>query len=213
MNVAGWCKPQAAGKLRPQVADNVAEKIAGDDDVELARIADNLHRQGVDIQMAGVDVRVLLADFLEDSLPEVVCKGHGIGFVAHAHALQAIPTRVFERVADDALDPFAGVHVLLNGNLVGGAFLKEPANAHVQPFRVLSDDHQANVFFGAIAQWRQPVVEQFNRSSVDVKIKLEAQAQKDIGGMLIGGDARVAQRAKENGVKLVAQHLNRTLRQ
>src|SRR5260370_3618486 len=130
MNVAGWRKPQAAGKLRPQVADNVAEKIARDDDVELSRIADNLHRQGVDIQMAGVDVRVLVANLFEDSLPEVVRKGHGIGFVAHAHALQAVPARVFERVADDALDPFARVHVLLNFNLGWKALLEEPANTH-----------------------------------------------------------------------------------
>jgi len=55
-----------------------------------------------------------------------VGKVHGIGFVAHAHALQAVPPDVFEGVANDALDAFAGVHVLLDGDLVAVPFLKNP---------------------------------------------------------------------------------------
>jgi len=47
--------PSPPGKLCAQVADDIPEKIAGDDDVELTRVADNLHRQRVDIQMAGID--------------------------------------------------------------------------------------------------------------------------------------------------------------
>src|SRR3989454_11361565 len=88
---------QAAGELRAQVADNVAEKIAGHDDVELARVTHNFHRQGVDIQMAGVDVRVFLTEFFENSLPDVVRKSHGIGLVAHAETLQAILAGAYER--------------------------------------------------------------------------------------------------------------------
>src|SRR2546426_3314115 len=166
---------QAAGELRAQVADNVAEKIAGHDDVELARVTHNFHRQGVDIQMAGVDVRVFLTEFFENSLPEVVREGHGIGFVAHADRLQAILAGIFERVTNDALDPFAGVDVLLNGNLVRSAFLEKPANTHVKALGVLAEDHQANIFFSAIAQGRQPVVEQFDGPSVNVQVELEAQ--------------------------------------
>src|SRR5713226_1247283 len=205
MNVSGRRKPQAAGKLRAQVADDVAEKIAGYDDVELARVADDLHRQRVDIQVAGVDVRVFHANFFEHPLPEVVRKGHGIGFVAHADTLQALLAGVSERVADDALHALAGVHVLLNGNLVRRALLEEPPHAHIKAFGVLAEDQQANVFFRAIAQRRKPVVEQFDRSGVDVQVKLEAQPQQNVRSMLIRRHTRIPERAKENGVKLIAK--------
>src|SRR5216683_6621601 len=208
MNVSGRRQAQAARNLRAQVADDVAEKIAGDDDVELAWVADDLHRQRVDIQVARIDVRVFLADFLEDSLPEVMRKGHGVGLVAHADALVAVQASVFESVADNALDAFAGVHVLLNGDFVRRAFLEEPANSDVEALGVLAKDHQANVFFGPVAQRSEPVVEEFDGSGVDIEIELEAKTQQDVGGMLIRRHARVAERAKQNGVKLVAQHFD-----
>src|SRR5216683_7119958 len=213
MNVSGRRQTQAAGELRAQIADDVAEKIAGDDDVELAWVADDLHRQRVDIQVARIDVRVFLADFLEDPLPEVVRKSHSVGLVAHADALVAVQASVFESVADNALDAFAGVHVLLNGDFVRRAFLEEPANSDVETLGVLAKDHQANVFFGPVAQRSEPVVEEFHWASVDVEIELEAQPQQNIGGMLIRWNAGIAQCPEENGVKLVAQHLDGARRQ
>src|ERR1700674_3037802 len=213
MNVPGRREAQAAGELRAQVADNVAKKIAGDDDVKLARVADKLHRQRIDIQVAGIDVRVFLPDLLKNPLPEIVRKGHGVGFVAHTDALQAVQARVFERIADDALHAFAGVHVFLNGDLVRCVLLKEPSDAHVEAGVVLSELHEANVFFGPIAQRSEPVVEQLDGSGVDVEIELEAQPQKDIGSMLIRRDARITERAKENGIKFIAQHFDSARRQ
>src|ERR1700756_2689240 len=98
VNVSGWRKSQAAGELRAQVADNVSKEIAGDDHVELSRVADNLHCQRVDIQVAGVDVRIFLPDLLENPLPEVVRERHGVGFVAHADAFESILPGMFKRV-------------------------------------------------------------------------------------------------------------------
>ena len=140
-------------------------------------------------------------------------KGHGVRFVAHAHALQPILTGIFERVTDDALDAFAGIHVLLNGDFVRCAFLEEAPDSHIEAFGVLAEDHQADVFLGAVAQRRKAVVKQFDGSGVDVEVELKAQAQQNVGRMLIGRHARVAQRAEEDGVKLIAQHLDRTRRQ
>src|SRR5215469_533123 len=69
MDVPRRCQAQAASKLCSQVADDVAEEVASDDDVELPRIANYFHRQRVDEKMARLDVLVFLADFLEDALP------------------------------------------------------------------------------------------------------------------------------------------------
>src|SRR5260370_6553940 len=213
MNVSGRRQAQAARNLRAQVADDVADKSAGDDDVELVRVAHDLDRERVDIQVTGINVRVFLADFLEDPLPEVVRKSHGVGFVAHADALVAVQASVFESVADNALDAFAGVHVLLNGDFVRRAFLEEPANSDIEALGVLAEDHQANVFFGTVPQRSEPVVEEFHWASCDVEIELEAKTQQNIGGMLIRWNAGIAQCPEENGVKFVAEHFDRAGRE
>jgi len=60
--------------LRAQVAENVAEQVAGNDHVELPRIPHNLHRQGIDIKVPRLNLPILLSYFLEDPLPQVMRK-------------------------------------------------------------------------------------------------------------------------------------------
>ena len=158
MNVSRRCKAKPACKLRTQVTDDVAEEVAGHDDVELARVAHDFHRQRVNVQVVRIDIRILPADLLKNPLPEVMGESHCVGFVAHADPLQAVLARVFKGKADDALHPFAGVHVFLNGNLVRCIFLEKPTNANVKALRVFAEDHHANVFFGAVAQRREPIL-------------------------------------------------------
>jgi len=86
MDVAGGGEAESTGELGREVADNVAEEIVGDDDVELAGVADEFHGEGVYIKVAGIDVGEFGADGFEDALPEVVGESHGVGFVGHAEA-------------------------------------------------------------------------------------------------------------------------------
>ena len=74
MDVAGRGEGESIGELAGEVADNVAEEIVGDDDVELAGVADEFDGEGVDIEVAGVDVGVLGTDGFEDALSEVAAK-------------------------------------------------------------------------------------------------------------------------------------------
>src|SRR5882672_1351963 len=210
MDVAGGGEAEAAGELCAQVADDVPKEIAGHDDIELPGIADDLHRQRVDVEMTGIDLRVLRADFLEDTLPQVVGKVHSIGLVAHAHALQTVVPGVFEGVANNALDALAGINVFLDGDFVGGALLEESSDAHVEALAALPEDHQPDVFLGAVAQRCQPVVEQFDGPGVDVEVEFETKPQQDIGGVLIRRNARVPERAKKNSVEFIAQHFDGT---
>ena len=69
MDVPRRCQAQPASKLCSQVAEDVAKEVASDNDVELPRIPHHFHRQRVDKEMARLDVRIFLADFLEDALP------------------------------------------------------------------------------------------------------------------------------------------------
>src|SRR5579859_1968101 len=107
MDIPRWRQPQAARKLRSQVTDNVAKQIAGHNYIELAWIANNLHRQRVNEEMPRINIRIFLAYFLEHALPQPMRKRHGVRLVAHAHALQSVLPRVLERITDDALHPFA----------------------------------------------------------------------------------------------------------
>src|SRR5258708_1743146 len=212
MNVARGCEPQAARELRAEVADNVAKQVASHNDVELPGIANHFHRQRIDIKMTRLDLRILLANLLEDPLPQVMGEGHGVGLIAHADTPELVLPGVFKSVADDALNSFAGVHVFLNGDFVGSILFEEAANADVQAFSVLAEDHKAYVVCSAIAERRQSVVEKFHRTGVYEEVQLEAQAQKNVGSVLIGRNARIAKRAKQDGVEFVGQHFDRASR-
>ena len=82
------------GQPRAQVAEDVAEQVVGHDDVETPRISDHFHCHHVNIEMAGLDVGVLARDLAEGALPEIVREAHGVGLVAHAHALLAVALAV-----------------------------------------------------------------------------------------------------------------------
>src|SRR5580698_5658724 len=103
-------------------------------------------------EVARLDRRVFLADFLEDALPEIVSEGHRVVLVAHADALKIAGGGVLEGVADDAFDALAGIHVFLDGDLVGRVLFEEAANADVEAFRVFAKDDELKIFLGAAAQ-------------------------------------------------------------
>src|SRR5258708_6523556 len=203
MNVARGCEPQAARELRAEVADNVAKQVASHNDVEPPGNPAQFHRQRIDIKMTRLDFRILLANLFEYPLPQVMGEGHGVGLIAHADTLELVLPGVLKSVADDALHSFAGVHVFLNGDFVGSILFEEAANADVQAFSVLAEDHKAYIVRRAIAERRQSVVEKFHRTGVDEQVQLKAQAQKNVGSVLIGRNARITKRAEENGIEFV----------
>src|SRR5437899_3457892 len=206
MEIAGGRETESAGELCSEVADDVAEKIAGDDHVKLARIANDLHGQGVDVKVAGVDLRIFLADLLEDALPEVVGEGHGVGFVAHANAPEFVLASVVEGMPDDSLDALAGVDVFLNGNFVGSVFLEEAAHADVKSFGIFAEDDKADVVCRAIAEGREAIMKKFNGAGVDKKVKLEAQTKQDVCRVLVRWNARVAEGAEEDRIEFGGKH-------
>src|SRR6202035_4218187 len=96
--------------------------------------------------MTRFDAGVFLAHLLENALPQVVREGHGIGFIAHAHALRTLALRVFKRKPYDALNAFARVYVFLYSNFVRSALLKKSANPDIQTLGIFTKNHQPNIF-------------------------------------------------------------------
>lgn len=120
---------------------------------------------------------------------------------------------MLEGVADDALDAFAGVDVFLSGDFVGSSLFEEAAGTDVDAFGVFAKDDEANVVADAIFEWSEALVEKLGGAGVHEKIEFEAQAEEDISGMLIGGDARIAESAEEDGVEFVLEHFDGTFRE
>ena len=97
---------------------------------------------------------------------------------------------------------FPGVHFFLDRDLVLGAGLEAPADAHVQPLGVLAEHHEVDVRWGASLQRAQALVEQLHRPVVHVEIQLEAGAEQDVARVPVVGHARVAQGTDEDGIEL-----------
>ena len=205
VDVARRRQAQAALQLRPQIRDDVAEHVAGHDDLELFRAFHHLHGQGIHVQVLLFDIRVLGADLLERAQPEVVPEAQRIALIRHGDFRAPFGLGKLEGVADDALHTLARVHVLLNRHLVGRALLEITAHAHVQAFGVFAEHHEIHVRFGFVLEWTELAVGEFHRSVVDVQIELEAQAQQDVAGVRHVRHARIAQRADVHGVVILAK--------
>ena len=114
--------------------------------------------------------------------------------------------RELERMLHDPVHTLVGVQLFLNRDFVLRARLEASADADVQPFRVLAEHDEVHVRHRPALQGAEPLVEQLDGPVVDVEIELEARAEKNVAGVPVVGNARVAQRADEDGVELVPQH-------
>jgi len=208
MDVAGGGEAESAGEFGGQVADDVAEEIVGDDDVELAGIANEFHGESVDVEVAGFDVGIFGANGFEGALPEIAGEGHGVGFVGHAKTLEFVGAGIVKGEADNALDTFAGIDVLLSSDFLRSSLLEEAAGTDVDAFGIFPKDDEANIVASAIFQRGEALVEQFGGAGVDEEVELEAKTEENVGGVLVGGDAGIAESSKEDGVKFVAKHFD-----
>ena len=83
----GGKHPERTGKHRRLVAQDVAEHVGGDDHVELAGVADELHRAVVDVHVLEIHVRII-APHLGDHIPPEFRGLEDVGLV-HGEQLPA----------------------------------------------------------------------------------------------------------------------------
>ena len=65
---------EAADERGGQIAENVAEEIRADDDIEPLGRTDEGHRQRVDVHLVDFQFRIVFGDFRENAIPE----DHGV---------------------------------------------------------------------------------------------------------------------------------------
>ncbi len=69
MDVAGSGHAEPTLEAGREVRHDVSEHVRGDDHLELPRLADHLKGQVVDVEVPGLDARVLGGHGLEDAQP------------------------------------------------------------------------------------------------------------------------------------------------
>src|SRR5438477_8334494 len=192
----------SADERGAQVGQNMAVQVIGHDDLEALRIAYQLHRQCVHVAVLGVDPSELGGDVPERLLPDLV-SWDGVRLVAHRNAGLAVILRPLEGGADDALHALRGVDFFGDVLVTGNA---PPAEVH--PFRVLAEDHEVDT--AAMApQGGEVGMEQRYRTKVDVEIEAEPESEQDVPCVLVARYPRVADRAQQDGVRVVAQAVER----
>jgi len=124
------------------VGEDVAEEVAGDDDVEVFGVADELHADVVDGVVFALDVGVFgVADFFEGAGPEVVDVGEEGAFSAEGEFAAPVGGGgEVEGVAEAAFDLEAAVDHAFFGDFLGGAFEEGAAGFAVEAAGVLAHD-------------------------------------------------------------------------
>jgi len=196
--------PEASLQGRAEIGDDVAEEVVRDDHVVALGRAHHLQAEGIDVHVTSLDARVLLGHLVEAAAPEAVRVGHRVGLVGHVHALLAVLDGVREGRADDALDALAGVHVLVDRDLVRRALLEVAADVDVDALRVLPEHDHVAVLGSLAAQGHEGVREAHDGAHVAVEVEAEAQPEEDVARVVQARDPGVADRAQEHGVALVA---------
>ena len=154
--------------------------------------------------MLGADPAELGGDALEGLLPDLV-GGYGVRFVAHRDARLAVILRPLEGGADDAL------HALRRVDFFGDVLVAADAPpAEIHPFGVLTEDHEVDT--PAVApQGSEVGVEEGHGTKIDVEIEAEPESQQDVPRVLVARYPRVSDRSQQDGVRVVAQMVERAV--
>ena len=106
----GRQEAERAGQHRGFVAEDVAEHVAGEDHVELARVADDLHRRAIHVHVVEADLRIVGRQARDHLAPELR-RLQDVRLV-HRKEQSAPPAGGLERHPRDALDL---AHVVTQG--------------------------------------------------------------------------------------------------
>src|SRR5208282_6411601 len=212
MNVPASGHTQAALQGGSEIGDDIPEHVVGDDSVELPRVPDHLHAERVHIHVLGLDLRIFAAHLLEHTLPKPAGMGHGVGLVAHEHALAWAAVQfwvafgVFEGIADYPFHAFPRVNVFLHGDLIRRALFEYSSGISVNAFGIFADHNEIDVLRLDAFERAQCRIEQAHRAHVGVQIHLEAHAQQDFFGVNVRGDTRIAEGTYQNRIEIAFQH-------
>src|SRR5581483_42492 len=119
--------------------------------------------------------------------------------------------RQFERKADNALHSLSRVQIFLDSNLVKRPLLENSTKVAVHAFRILTNNDEINILGLDCFKRAKRRVEQTDGAHVRVQIHPEPHSQQNFFGVNVIGDAGIAKRTDQNGVK-VSRQLDKSIR-
>lgn len=154
VDIAAGSEAHAADDDRADIGEDVAEKIAGDDDVERFGTADELHRGAVDEERFRFDLRVVFGDLGEDFVPEDHAVTLGVAFGDGGDLLAGAFHRTFEGGANDPFTTMTGEDGRLDRDFARMFLIGAATDVYVFPFGVFAVDDEIDracrfVFEGA----------------------------------------------------------------
>ena len=112
---------------------------------------------------------------------------------------------VLKRVADDALDTLARVDVFLDRNLVRRSLLEDSSEIAVNALGVFANHDEIEVLWFDAFERAERRIQQPHRPDIGVQVHFAAHAQQDFSCVNIGGHARIAEGADQDGVEIARQ--------
>jgi hypothetical protein len=122
-----------------------------------------------------------------------------------SHIELPVARAVLERVPNDAFDSLACVDVFLDRNFIGRSLLEDSTQVAINALGVLTNHHEVEVFWFDAFKRAKRRIQQAHRPDVGVQVHLAAHAQQNFPRMKVGGHARIAKRADEDGIEIAGQ--------
>src|SRR5262245_27364193 len=101
MDVRARGHPEPALPRRAEIGHDVAEEVVRDDYVKPRRVLDDVKAKSIDIYVLRLYVRILRADFVEDTKPELVRVAKRVRLVRHDHMAALALASELERSPQD----------------------------------------------------------------------------------------------------------------
>ncbi len=180
VDIARGGDAHAALRHGAKVGDDVAEHVGGDNHVEPLRVFHHPHAAGIHVGMILLHVGVLLADFLEDALPEIMPVGEHVRFIHQRELLARAGHRQLVGIAHGALDAGAGVDGHLGGHFIRLPFMGEAAGADVHILGIFAHDDVIDIRRPFVLQRSIHVRIQLHRAQVDILIEAKAQSEQQL---------------------------------
>ena len=202
VDVAAGRDGDRAGGGRPEVGEDVAEQVGADDHVEPVRVAHEMGGQDVDVELAGLDLGILLGDRREALVPV----GHGDGDAVRLGGGDDLATIArhgeVEGIAHDALAALLGEDGGLDRPFELGALVHAPADGGILALVVLAHDEVVDVAGLAVGEGRFEAVEEAYGAEVDVLLEAAADRNQQAPQRDVIGHSRPPHSTKVDRVML-----------
>ena len=197
VDAAGGGVAHAAHHGAGLIGQNVAKEVVGENHIETARVGDQEDGGRIDVLVVVGDLRVFLADLVDDALPHITGVDEHVLLVHQGDVLLALHSKL-EGVTHHTLHTVCGVDGHLGGHLLRGVAAHRAAGTAVQTFGAFTHHHEVDV--AGVGERRGDALVQLGGAQVHVLVEVEAQLEQQAAFQNAGLDARIAHGAEQNRV-------------